>query len=168
VKGIAFILFVALAAPAGAAPTANDVKPNLSAYSAYFDGTWSCTGDDSVHNRVAFAATLQVAPSPDGAFVATTGSVASNAYRGDASSASSWVTYDSKANRWVMLGTSSLGTYSVSTSSGWSGDSWKWQETLKSGARPPGSQTITKAGPSRYDYVYTSPGTTARGHCTKS
>jgi hypothetical protein len=67
-------------------------------------------------------------------------------------------TYDSANSRWVDVGTDDEGNYSISTSSGWNGNTIVWRPvsitSVSSGnVVSGGSTTVTRVSSTKYTYT---------------
>lgn len=141
----ALILAAAFAASAGAASaqTAPDTtstttttppkaptfplapKPDFSSM-RFLLGTWTCVTHSERRGNETTRATLKYSLAPDGYFMKYTTTSAKVSYAATGFTSTDWVTYDSRAKRWIDITVGSQGVYGYSTSMGWENGHMLW------------------------------------------
>lgn len=113
--------------PAPAAP-----KPDFSKL-MFLTGNWTCTTKSS-RRPSAFTTTSTTTMDPSGYWMMTKSVQHKTSWTRTDFAGVDMVTYDSDAHRWVDVFTGDEGSYNVSTSPGWTGDSVVWTDMVISPA----------------------------------
>lgn len=140
----ALILAAAFAASAGAAsaqstadaPSTAAVPPKAPTFPVpqkpdfstmrFLLGTWNCVTHSERRGSEATRATLKYSLAPDGYFMKFTTTSPKVSYAAVGFTSTDWVTYDSRAKRWIDITVGSNGGYGYSTSTGWENGHVLW------------------------------------------
>lgn len=149
--GVLLVLPLATSAAQNAAPETTPVpvpsKPDFSTMQ-FMTGTWTCSVKSS-RRPAAFQTTSTASMSPDGYWLITKTTTHKASWIPRETSNTDWVTYDASTSRWVDIGMGTAGSYNVSTSPGWQGNSIVWTDALIQKTNATAStnpSTMTKAG----------------------
>lgn len=100
-------------------------KPDFSSM-RFLIGTWNCVTRSERRGTETSRATLKYSLAPDGYFMKYTTTSPKVSYAATGFTATDWVTYDSRAKRWIDITVGSQGGYGYSTSTGWENGHMLW------------------------------------------
>jgi len=100
-------------------------KPDFSSM-RFLLGTWNCVTHSERRGSEATRSTLKYSLAPDGYFMKYTTTSPKVSYAATGFTATDWVTYDSRAKRWIDMTVGSQGGYGYSTSTGWENGRMLW------------------------------------------
>lgn len=148
----AFALSLAAFALPAAADTPSDELQ-------YLVGTWNCTTQTAT---ASLSESQTIAAMPGSPWLHATGAM--SVKNAPAGSEETYIGYDARNSRFVIVGINSFGTYFISTSSSAVLNGSKWQGAFPAG----GSATFTENGSTRYTVDAVAPGgTTTHEVCTR-
>ncbi len=109
-------------------PAPAQPKPDFSKF-MFMMGDWTCSTKSS-RRPAAFITTSTTTIDPTGYWMVAKGVQHKTSWTHSDFSAVDMVTYDADAHRWVDVSTGSEGSYNLSTSPGWRGDSIVWTDAV--------------------------------------
>ncbi len=93
-------------------------KPDFSSMQ-FLIGTWNCSQHSERRGNEASHMTVTYSLSSDGYFMKSVSKSPKVSYAANGYTATDWITFDARANRWIDVQTGSYGSYGYSTSTGW-------------------------------------------------
>jgi hypothetical protein len=100
-------------------------KPDFSSMT-FLLGSWTCKSYSERRGGEATTVNSVTTMSPDGYSMKTVSKSPKVSYAATGFTTTDWVTYDSRAGRWIDITVGSFGAYGYSTSTGWSHGQLLW------------------------------------------
>jgi len=131
-------------------------KPDFSSMK-FLVGTWNCS-ETNTRRASAYGSTVTYSMDPSGYWLDTKTRNHATSWDRYPTVGTDKTTYDAANSRWVDMGVDDEGNYTISTSSGWKGNTIVWQPqsltSVSSGnVVSSGAQTNTKVNARKYTYT---------------
>ncbi len=164
----------ALAQSMESTPAPKPAKPNFAPFS-FMVGTWSCS-TKSARRPAPFYTTVTNAMDPSGYWLVGTSTTKGMPWFPYPAKSVDRMTYDADSGRWIDVSYGDYGSYDITESKGWKGNTIVWHDlAFASGKDVKSSSDVTTTKVSATKMISQSTFTTAKGRsvgvtgtCTKS